>query len=192
MKKQLKGTQTEKNLLISFAGESQAKNRYTFFAKQAKKDGFEQIAGIFEETARQEEEHAKIFFKYLQGGMVEVSAMFPAGEILDTKANLKAAADGEHEEANDLYPKFADIAEKEGFPDIAYSFREIAEVEEEHEIRYRKLLENVEKNRVFEREEKVYWYCRNCGYVHFGTKAPEVCPACKHPQAYYQLQVREY
>lgn len=192
MKKQLKGTQTEKNLLASFAGESQAKNRYTFFAKQAKKDGYEQIAGIFEETARQEEEHAKIFFKYLQGGMVEVKAMFPAGEIRDTKANLQAAANGEHEEANDLYPKFAKIAEKEGFPEIAHSFREIAEVEEQHEDRYLKLLENVKKNRVFKRSKKVYWYCRNCGYVHFGTKAPEECPACKHPQAYYQLQVREY
>lgn len=124
--------------------------------------------------------------------MVEITASFPAGEILDTKANLQAAAEGEHEEWQDLYPAFADIAEKEGFADIAYSFREIAEVEEQHEIRYRKLLENVEKNRVFEREEKVYWYCRNCGYVHFGTRAPQVCPACKHPQAYYQLQVREY
>lgn len=188
----LKGTQTEKNLLKSFAGESQAKNRYTFFAKQAKKDGYEQIAAIFEETARQEEEHAKIFFKYLQGGMVEITASYPAGEILDTKANLKAAAEGEHEEAQDLYPAFAETAEKEGFGDIAHSFREIGEVEQEHENRYRKLLENVEKNRVFEKEEKVYWYCRNCGYVHFGKKAPAVCPACKHPQAYYQLQVREY
>ena len=190
--KTLKGTQTEKNLMISFAGESQAKNRYTFFAKQAKKDGYEQIAGIFEETAKQEEEHAKLFFKYLQGGMVEFTASFPAGQILDTKSNLKAAAEGEHEEWTKDYPSFADTAEKEGFPDIAYSFREIAEVEEEHEKRYRKLLENIEKNRVFEREEKVYWYCRNCGYVHFGTKAPESCPACKHPQAYYQLQIREY
>lgn len=190
--KTLKGTQTEKNLMISFAGESQAKNRYTFFAKQAKKDGYEQIAGIFEETAKQEEEHAKLFFKYLQGGMVEFTASFPAGQILDTKSNLKAAAEGEHEEWTKAYPSFADTAEKEGFSDIAYSFREIAEVEEEHEKRYRKLLENIEKNRVFEREEKVYWYCRNCGYVHFGTKAPESCPACKHPQAYYQLQIREY
>ncbi len=192
MNKDLKGTKTEKNLLASFAGESQAKNRYTFFAKQAKKDGYEQIAGIFEETARQEEEHAKIFFKYLQGGMVEITAAYPAGEILDTKANLKEAADGEHEEAQKLYPAFAEIAEKEGFAEIAHSFREISEVEQEHENRYRKLLENVEKNRVFEKEEKVYWYCRNCGYVHFGKKAPAVCPACKHPQAYYQLQVREY
>lgn len=192
MNKDLKGTKTEKNLLKAFAGESQAKNRYTFFAKQAKKDGYEQIAAIFEETARQEEEHAKIFFKYLQGGMVEITASYPAGEILDTKANLKAAAEGEHEEWQDLYPAFAKVAEQEGFADIAHSFREIAEVEQEHETRYRKLLENVEKNRVFEREENVYWYCRNCGYVHFGKKAPAVCPACKHPQAYYQLQVREY
>lgn len=192
MNKDLKGTQTEKNLLKSFAGESQAKNRYTFFAKQAKKDGYEQIAGIFEETARQEEEHAKIFFKYLQGGMLEITAIFPAGQILDTKANLKAAAEGEHEEWQDMYPAFAKVAEQEGFADIAHSFREIAEVEQEHETRYRKLLDNIEKNRVFEREENVYWYCRNCGYVHFGKKAPAVCPACKHPQAYYQLQVREY
>ncbi|MEG1498502.1 MAG: rubrerythrin family protein [Bacteroidales bacterium] len=188
----LKGSETEKCLLKSFAGESQAKNRYTFFAKQAKKDGYEQIASIFEETARQEEEHAKIFFKYLEGGNVEITATFPAGQILDTQANLEAAACGEHEEWSDMYPSFAEIAEKEGFKEIAVSFKMVSKVEKEHEDRYRKLLENIKNKNVFAKNEKVFWYCRNCGYVHFGEKAPEICPACKHPQAYFQLQVREY
>lgn len=188
----IKGTKTEKNLLKSFAGESQAKNRYTFFASQARKDGFEQIAAIFEETAKQEEEHAKIFFKYLEGGVVEITAMYPAGQILTTKENLSAAAGGEYEEWAELYPAFADEAEAEGFKDIATSYRMIAKVEKEHEERYRKLLSNLEKNKVFEKNEKVFWYCRNCGYVHFGEKAPASCPACKHPQAYFQLQLKEY
>lgn len=188
----IKGTETEKNLLKSFAGESQAKNRYTFFASQARKDGFEQIAAIFEETAKQEEEHAKIFFKYLEGGMLEITAMYPAGEILSTQENLEAAAAGEYEEWADLYPSFADVAEAEGFKDIANSYRMIAKVEKEHEERYRKLLANVEKNKVFEKGEKVFWYCRNCGFVLLSEKAPGTCPACKHPQAYFQLQVREY
>lgn len=188
----IKGTETEKNLLKSFAGESQAKNRYTFFAKQAKKEGYEQIAAIFEETARQEEEHAKIFFKYLEGGMLEITASYPAGTIGSTAENLKSAAEGEHEEWDELYPLFAEIAEKEGFRDVAYSFKFIAKVEKEHEIRYRKLLKNLESQTVFKKEEKVYWYCRNCGYVHFGEKAPELCPACKHPKAYFQIHLREY
>lgn len=189
---EFKGSQTEKNLLISFAGESQAKNRYTFFAKAAKKEGYEQISAIFEETAKQEEEHAKIFFKYLQGGFVEIKATFPAGQILDTAANLQAAANGEHEEWSDMYPSFAEIAEKEGFAEIANSFKMISKVEKEHEDRYLKLLENVKNGKVFEKSEKVFWYCRNCGYVHFGTNAPAICPACKHPQAHFQLQVKEY
>lgn len=189
---ELKGSQTEKNLLKSFAGESQAKNRYTFFAKQAKKDGYEQICAVFEETARQEEEHAKLFFKALQGGNVEITATFPAGQILDTVSNLQAAAGGENEEWTELYPQFAQTAEKEGFADIARLFTMIGGVEKEHEIRYRKLLENLQNGKVFRKNEKVFWYCRNCGHVHYGEAAPEQCPACKHPQAYFQLQVREY
>ncbi len=188
----VKGTKTEKNLLQSFAGESQARNRYTFFAKQAKKDGYEQIAAIFEETARQEEEHAKLFFKALEGGDVEITATFPAGRILDTMSNLEAAANGENEEWTELYPKFSEIAKEEGFNDIALMFKMVSGVEKEHEIRYRKLLENLKNGTVFKKNEKVFWYCRNCGHVHFGEKAPEICPTCKHPQAYFQLQVREY
>ncbi len=188
----VKGTQTEKNLLQSFAGESQARNRYTFFAKQAKKDGYEQIAAIFEETARQEEEHAKMFFRALEGGMVEITASFPAGQILDTQSNLEAAANGENEEWTELYPKFAEVAKEEGFDDIARLFKMVSGVEKEHEIRYRKLLENVKNGTVFQKDKKVFWYCRNCGHVHFGEKAPEICPTCKHPQAYFQLQVQEY
>lgn len=190
--KKLQGSETEKNLLASFAGESQARNRYTFFAKQAKKDGFEQIAAIFEETAKQEEEHAKLFFKELKGGMVEITAAYPAGQILDTQANLEAAADGEKEEWKDLYVRFAAVAKKEGFPEIADLFTHVASVEKEHEIRYRKLLANVKAGTVFKRPKKVFWYCRNCGYVHYGTSAPKLCPSCKHPQAYFQLQVKEY
>ncbi|MDE6493592.1 MAG: rubrerythrin family protein [Bacteroidales bacterium] len=188
----LKGSQTEKNLLKSFAGESQAKNRYTFFAKQAKKEGYEQIAAIFEETAHQEEQHAKLFFKALEGGHVEITASFPAGQILDTLANLEAAAEGENEEWAQLYPQFAEVAKKEGFDEIARTFISVSGVEKEHEIRYRKLLENLKNGTVFRKNEKVFWYCRNCGHVHFGEKAPEMCPTCKHPQAYFQLQVREY
>ena len=188
----IKGTQTEKNLLQSFAGESQAKNRYTFFAKQAKKDGYEQIAAIFEETARQEEEHAKLFFKALEGGTVEITASFPAGQILDTLSNLEAAAMGENEEWTELYPAFAETAKKEGFNDIATMFTMVAGGEKEHEIRYRKLWENLKNGTVFKKNEKVYWYCRNCGHIHYGEKAPALCPTCKHPQAYFQLQVREY
>ena len=182
----LKGTQTEKNLLCSFAGESQARMRYNYFASVAKKEGFEQIAAIFNETADQEKEHAKRFFKFLEGGMVEITATFPAGVIGTTAENLKAAAEGEHEEWSDAYPKFAEIAEQEGFIEIAKVFRAIASVEAEHEKRYRTLLEMVETNRVFEREEAITWQCRNCGYVLTGKRAPLKCPACAHPQAYFE------
>lgn len=188
MEKSIKGTQTEKNLLKSFAGESQAKNRYTFYAKQAKKEGYEQIAAFFEETALNEESHAKTFFRFLEGGMVEITATYPAGIIGTTAENLKAAADGEHEEWTELYPEFSRIASEEGFPKIATAFRLIATVEEHHENRYRKLLNNMEKNLVFEREEKTYWVCRKCGYVHFGKKALNNCPVCDHPMAWFELQ----
>jgi rubrerythrin len=188
----IKGTKTEKNLLQSFAGESQAKNRYTFFAKAAKKEGYEQISAIFAETAAQEEQHAKVFFRHLEGGMVEINAMFPAGIIGTTLENLKGAASGENEEWTEAYPNFARIAEEEGFPEIATSFKMIAKVEKEHEMRYRKLIENIEKNQVFEKDEEVFWYCRNCGYVHFGKKALEKCPACKHPKAYFEIHPKNY
>ncbi len=187
MEKSIKGSQTEKNLLKSFAGESQAKNRYTFFSKQAKKEGFEQISALFMETALNEEAHAKIFFKFLEGGPVEITATYPAGTIGTTAENLKAAADGENEEWTMLYPEFAKIAAEEGFPKVATAYKLISQVEEHHEKRYRKLLNNMEKNRVFEKEEKVYWICRKCGYIHFGTKALQNCPACQHPQAYFEL-----
>ena len=188
----LKGTRTEKNLLKSFAGESQARNRYTFFASAAKKGGYEQIAGIFLETADNEKEHAKVFFRYLEGGDVEITAAYPAGKIGDTAENLLAAAEGEKLEWGTLYPEFERIAKEEGFEDVAESFEEIAEVEEEHEKRYRKLLENVKKGTVFKREKEVKWKCRNCGYVHTGKEAPVTCPACKHPQSYYELLAENY
>jgi len=190
--KSLKGTQTEKNLLASFAGESQARNRYTFFASKAKKEGYEQIAAIFRETADNEKEHAEVFFKYLQGGDVEIMAEYPAGVIGTTAENLLAAAEGEKMEWGTLYPDFAKTAEEEGFPEIASSFREIAKVEAYHERRYRKLLENVKKKQVFKKDKVVKWKCRNCGYVHEGSEAPKVCPACKHPQSYYELWVENY
>lgn len=191
----LKGSETEKNLLKSFAGESQARNRYTYFASVAKKEGYEQIAGIFLETADNEKEHAEVFFKYLEkseGVGVEISASYPAGKIGSTEENLLAAANGEKEEWGVLYPEFKKIAEEEGFPEIAESFQEIAEVEEEHEKRYRKLLENVKNGKVFTRDESVKWKCRNCGYVHEGNDAPAVCPACKHPRSYYELLAENY
>ena len=184
----IKGTKTEQNLLISFAGESQARNRYTFFASAAKKEGYEQISAIFTETAEQEKEHAKRFFKFLEGGMVEITACFPAGVIGTTAENLKAAAEGENEEWTAAYPEFAQIAEEEGFKEIANVFRFIARVEEEHEKRYRKLLENIEKGQVFARDAEVEWQCRNCGYVHRGKQAFEACPACLHPQAYCEIK----
>ncbi len=182
----IKGTQTERNLLHSFAGESQARNRYTYFASVAKKEGYEQIAAIFLETAEQEKEHAKKFFKYLEGGMVEITASFPAGTISTTAENLASAAAGEYEEWAEAYPAFAEIAEKEGFHEIATTFKMIAKAEAEHEARYRKLLKRLEENNVFSRDEEIEWQCRNCGFVHKGKKAPEKCPACQHPQAYFE------
>ncbi len=188
----IKGTQTEKNLLASFAGESQARNRYTYFASVAKKEGYEQIAAIFQETADNEKEHAKRFFKFLEGGDVEITAMYPAGVIGTTLENLKAAARGENEEHTVLYPKAAEVAEKEGFKDIAATFRYIAKVEEEHEARYKKLAENIEKGEVFKKSTTVRWKCRNCGYVHEGPEAPEKCPACLHPKAHFEIKESNY
>lgn len=192
MEKSIKGTRTEQNLLKSFAGESQARTRYTFFASVAKKEGYEQIAGVFMETAEQEKEHAERFFKFLEGGMVEITASFPAGVIGTTAENLKAAAEGEYEEWNDLYPMFAEIAEEEGFRAIAIAWRMIARVEAEHERRYLKLLANVKEERVFEKEEEIDWQCRNCGFVHKGKKAPGTCPACVHPQSYFEPMKQNY
>jgi rubrerythrin len=192
MNKSVKGTQTEKNLLKAFAGESQARNRYTFFASVARKEGYEQIANIFTETAGNEKEHAGIFFKYLEGGDVEIEAAYPAGIIGDTKTNLKAAADGEKMEWSKIYADFEKTARKEGFAKIAKSFKEIAEVEEFHEKRYRKLARNVGAGEVFKKKTVVKWHCTNCGYIHEGTEAPKECPACKHPQAYYELLAENY
>jgi rubrerythrin len=188
----LKGSQTEKNLLAAFAGESQARNRYDFFAKQAKQEGFEQIAAVFLETAENEKQHAKVFFKLLEGGDLEITATYPAGVIGTTAENLKAAADGEHHEWTCLYKEAAETAKKEGFDNIAYAFKEISEVEEQHELRYRKLLANVEAGTVFKRAQSVKWHCRNCGYVHEGQEAPKKCPACAHPQAHFELLVENY
>lgn len=182
----LKGTKTEKNLLTAFAGESQARNRYTFFASQAKKEGYEQISAIFLETAENEKEHAKRFFKFLEGGMVEISGTFPAGIIGTTAQNLKASAEGENEEHTKLYPEAARIAEQEGFKDVALVFRNIASVEKHHEERYLGLLKNIEKGTVFKKSKKIKWKCRNCGLVHEGESAPVKCPACEHPQAYFE------
>ncbi len=188
----IKGTKTEQNLLKSFAGESQARNRYTFFASRARKDGFEQISAFFAETAAQEKEHAELFFKFLEGGMVEITASYPAGVIGDTASNLAAAAEGEHEEWDLLYPEFARIADEEGFTKIAETFRMVATVEQRHEARYRKLLQNLENDEVFARSNKVVWACRNCGYLHYGEKAPESCPCCNHAQAYFELHVDNF
>ncbi len=188
----LKGTKTEKNLLASFAGESQARNRYTYFAGVAKKAGFEQIAAIFLETADNEKEHAKRFFKLLEGDEVEIAASYPAGVIGDTKANLEASAAGENLEWTKLYKEAEETAREEDLEEIAVQFKEIAEVEEQHEKRYRKLLKNVKDGMVFKRDTVVKWKCRNCGYVHEGKEAPEECPTCKHPQAYYELLCENY
>jgi len=192
MEKSLKGTQTEKNLLKAFAGESQAKNRYEFASKVAKEEGYEQISGIFLETALQEQQHAKRFFRFLEGGMVEITASYPAGKTETTRDNLEAAAEGEHEEWSDLYPGFAKVAEQEGLMNIATAFKAISMAEKVHEERYRKLLENVMQNKVFERDEEVFWYCRKCGYVHFGTKPLKNCPACLHPTSYFELKAQNY
>ena len=191
--KSVKGTETEKNLLKSFAGESQARMRYTYFAKVAKKEGFEQISAIFAETADQEKQHAKKFFSYLEGGMVEITASYPAGIISTTAENLREAAAGENEEWVELYPAFAEIADAEGFPNIAATWRKIAAVEAEHEKRYLKLLARVEANTVFAREdEETVWQCRECGHVHTGKNAPKACPTCAHPQAYFEVEKTNY
>lgn len=185
--KSIKGTRTEVNLLTAFAGESQARNRYTFFASVAKKEGFVQIANIFEETANHEKEHAKRFFSYLEGGEAEIKASFPAGKISNTYENLKEAEAGEHYEQTKMYPEFAKIAREEGFEEIALLFEAVAVSERQHEKRYRELAENIKKGRVFKREEKVVWKCTNCGYLHNGTEPPEKCPACQHPKAYFEI-----
>jgi rubrerythrin len=190
--KSIKGTKTEQNLLKAFAGESQARNRYTFFASVAKKEGYEQISAIFLETAEQEKEHAKRFFKFLEGGMVEITASYPAGIIGTTAQNLLASAEGEFEEWDLLYPEFAKVALEEGFPQIADAFEKIAKVEVQHEIRYRKFLANIEDGSVFKKAEEIEWQCRNCGYVHTGVSAPESCPACFHPQAYFEVMKKNY
>ncbi|MFQ5867418.1 MAG: rubrerythrin [bacterium] len=192
MGKSIKGTKTEKNLLASFAGESQARNRYTYFASVARKAGYEQIAAIFLETADNEKEHAKRFFILLEGGDVEITASYPAGVIEDTAANLKAAAAGENLEWTKLYKEAEEVARQEGFEETARQFKEIAEVEEQHEIRYRKLLKNVKEGKVFKKDTVVKWKCRNCGYVHEGKEAPEECPACAHPQGFYELLCENY
>ncbi len=190
--KSLKGTKTEKNLLIAFAGESQARNRYTYFASVAKKEGYEQIAAIFSETADQEKEHAKREFKFLEGGEVEINASFPAGKIGNTIENLKSAADGENYEYTKMYPEFAKIADEEGFPEIAKVFRSIAIGEKGHEKRYLKLLENLQKGKVFKRDTVVKWRCRNCGYIVEDKEAPEKCPSCDHPKAYFEILCENY
>jgi len=190
--KNIKGTQTEKNLLAAFAGESQARNRYTFFASKAKKEGYEQIAAVFLETAENEKEHAEVFFKHLQGGMAKITAEYPAGVIGSTAENLLEAAEGEKMEWGTLYPDFSKTAEKEGFPEVAQSFREIAKVESHHEKRYRKFLDNIKTKQVFKRDTVVKWKCRNCGYVYEGTEPPKKCPACQHPQSYYELLSENY
>ncbi len=191
--KDVKGTQTEKNLLTAFAGESQARNRYTYFASKAKKEGFVQIADIFIETANQEREHAKRLFKFLKSGEdVEITAGFPAGAIKDTMSNLQAAAGGENYEWTEMYPEFAKVAREEGFEKIAETFEAIAVAEKQHENRYNQLWKNIETGAVFKKGDKVVWRCRNCGYLHEGTEAPKVCPACAHPQAHFEIFVEKY
>lgn len=192
MEKSIKGTKTEQNLLKAFAGESQARNRYTMYAKKAKEEGYEQIAAKFLETAEQELQHAKRFYSFLEGGAVEITAMYPAGTVGTTAENLLHAAEGEHEEWEELYPEFARIAEEEGFKQVATAFKIIAKAEITHEVRYRALLENVNNGKVFEKDQTVKWYCRKCGYVHEGTKPPKNCPGCLHPQAYFEVHQEEY
>ena len=190
--KSLKGSKTEKNLLASFAGESQARNRYTYFASAAKKEGYEQISWIFSETADNEKEHAKRFFKFLEGGEVEITASYPAGKIGTTAENLKAAAAGENLEYTKLYPEAAKVADEEGFSEIADTYRAISHVEEGHEKRYLTLAANIKGGKVFKRDKTVKWRCRNCGYIHEGPEAPDQCPACLHPTAYYELLGENY
>jgi rubrerythrin len=186
------GSQTEKNLLAAFAGESQARTRYTFFASVAKKEGYEQMAAIFEETLANEKEHAELFFKHLRGGIVEIKASYPAGVIASTAENLKAAAAGEKLEWGSLYPNFAEVAETEGFKDVAMTFRMVAKVEAYHERRYNKLLESLEQGKVFKKDQPIKWKCRNCGYVFEGTEAPDKCPVCAHPKAYFEVWAENY
>lgn len=192
MAKSLKGTKTEKNLLAAFAGESQARTRYTYFASAARKQGYEQIANIFMETAENEKEHAKVFFKYLEGGEVEITAAYPAGMIKDTISNLEAAAAGEKLEWTSIYQDFAKTARDEGFEEVARSFEQISKVEKFHESRYRSLIHNLASNEVFTKRSSVVWHCINCGYVFEGTEAPKECPACKHPQAFYEVLAQNY
>ncbi|MBP7056163.1 MAG: rubrerythrin family protein [Candidatus Omnitrophica bacterium] len=192
MGKSLKGTKTEQNLLKAFAGESQARNRYTYFASAARKEGLEQIANIFIETADNEKEHAKVFFKHLEGGDVEITASYPAGAVKDTRSNLEAAAAGENMEWTAIYADFAQTAKSEGFPEVARSFEQIAKVEKFHEARYRKLIQNVSNKEVFKKKSPVKWHCINCGYVIEGQEAPNECPACKHPQAFYQVLAENF
>jgi len=189
---ELKGSRTEKNLLAAFAGESQARTRYTFFASKAKKEGYEQISAIFTETAGNEKEHAELFFKLLKGGMVEITASYPAGVIGTTAENLKEAAEGEKLEWGTLYPDFAEVAEEEGFKEVANTFRMVAKVEKEHERRYRKLLANVEQGKVFKRDKPIKWKCRNCGHVYEGSEAPERCPVCDHARSYFEVWCENY
>jgi rubrerythrin len=192
MKMELKGSKTEKNLLAAFAGESQARTRYTFFASAARKEGYEQIAAIFQETADNEKEHAELFFKHLKGGTVEITAAYPAGVIGTTARNLLEAAEGEKLEWGTLYPDFAEVAEKEGFHDVARTFRNVAKVESSHERRYRKLLANVEQDKVFKKDAPIKWKCRNCGFVYEGSEVPEKCPVCDHPKSYYEVWCENY
>ncbi len=189
---ELRGSQTEKSLLAAFAGESQARNRYTFFASVAKKEGYEQIASIFHETADNEKEHAELFFKLLKGGIVEIKAAYPAGTIQSTAENLKEAAEGEKLEWGTLYPDFAETAEKEGFGEAASTFRMVAKVEKYHERRYRKLLANVEQGKVFKKDQPIKWKCRNCGYVHEGSEAPSTCPVCAHARSFFEAWCENY
>jgi rubrerythrin len=189
---EFKGSRTEKNLLAAFAGESQARTRYTFFASVAKKEGYEQIAAIFQETSDNEKEHAQLFFKHLQGGMVEINAAYPAGVIASTAENLKAAAAGEKLEWGTLYPNFGEIAEEEGFSEVARTFRAVAKVEAYHERRYLKLLENVTQGKVFKKDTSIKWKCRNCGFVYEGSEAPEKCPVCSHPRSYFEVWCENY
>ena len=190
--KSLRGTKTEKNLLAAFAGESQARNRYTFFASKAKKEGYEQIAALFLETADHEKEHAKRFFKFLEGGEVTITASYPAGVIGTTAENLKAAAEGENCEHTSIYPEMAEVAKQEGFPEVAAAFRAVALVEKQHENRYRRLLKNVTEGTVFKKEKVVRWKCRNCGYVHEGKNPPQKCPACEHEENFFEVIEDEF
>jgi rubrerythrin len=192
MAKSIKGSKTEQNLLKAFAGESQARNRYTYFASAARKENLQQIANIFQETADNEREHAKVYFSHLEGGDLEITAMYPAGAIKDTRANLEAAADGEKMEWTTLYPEFGKIAREEGFPEVARSFEQIAKAERFHEARYRKLVENVSNGEVFKRKSVVKWHCINCGYVFEGAEPPKECPACRHPQSFYEVLAENY